>query len=301
MDQGTFPTGTRTKGITRRPAGRSTRSAPLPKDEPFFRAAGFFLLAYSSPATPRRSGFRPPIRTTTPVLPPIKENDRDDTPVLLVPPLEPRAAAEVGPGERPVEELSARSWPASTSFVDAQVGRLMAALDEAGLAENIDRRPVGGLRPASRGETDRQARTRFGTGWPAASPRSSPARESRPEDAAHAPPSSRHLPHADRPVRAPGRDDLEGDQLCFRNSGIRPHHVIVPRLRRTTRGTTDLAANAADTFGMPMEAKSSTTSRPTPHEWENVISQHRCRNCSGASPVDPEHRRPASPRSAQRS
>ena len=105
-----------------------------PKDQPFFLAAGFFLPHVPCYATQQWFDLYPDDDT---VLPPLQAGDRDDTPRFSwythwsLP--EPRL--------RWVREHNqwrnlVRSYLACTSFVDAQIGRLLAALDESGQAEN---------------------------------------------------------------------------------------------------------------------------------------------------------------------
>ena len=105
-----------------------------PKDQPFFLAAGFFLPHVPCYATQKWFDLYPDDDS---VLPKILENDRADTPRFSwylhweLP--EPRL--------KWVKESNqwrnlVRSYLACTSFVDAQIGRLMTALDEAGLTEN---------------------------------------------------------------------------------------------------------------------------------------------------------------------
>lgn len=105
-----------------------------PKDKPFFLAAGFFLPHVPCYATQKWFDLYPDDDS---VLPKILEDDRADTPRFSwylhwsLP--EPRL--------KWVKENNqwrnlVRSYLACTSFVDAQVGRLMDALDEAGLADN---------------------------------------------------------------------------------------------------------------------------------------------------------------------
>lgn len=105
-----------------------------PKDQPFFLAAGFFLPHVPCYATQKWFDLYPDDDS---VLPKIKEGDRDDTPRISwymhwnLP--EPRL--------KWVKENNqwrnlVRSYLACTSFVDAQVGRLMEALEESGQADN---------------------------------------------------------------------------------------------------------------------------------------------------------------------
>ncbi len=105
-----------------------------PKDEPFFLAAGFFLPHVPCYATQKWFDLYPDDDS---VLPAILEQDRDDTPRFSwylhweLP--EPRLqwAKENNQWRNLV-----RSYLACTSFVDSQIGRLITALDEAGVAEN---------------------------------------------------------------------------------------------------------------------------------------------------------------------
>ena len=105
-----------------------------PKDKPFFLAAGFFLPHVPCYATQKWFDLYPDDDS---VLPKIIENDRADTPRFSwylhwdLP--EPRLKwiKENGQWRNLV-----RSYLACTSFVDAQIGRLINALDEAGVADN---------------------------------------------------------------------------------------------------------------------------------------------------------------------
>ena len=105
-----------------------------PKDRPFFLAAGFFLPHVPCYATQKWFDLYPDDDT---VLPKILEGDRDDTPRFSwylhweLP--EPRLKWVK---EKNQWRNLVRSYLASTSFVDAQVGRLLTALDEAGIADN---------------------------------------------------------------------------------------------------------------------------------------------------------------------
>jgi len=103
-------------------------------DKPFFLSVGFFLPHVPCYATQRWFDLYPDDDS---LLPLVKPNDRDDTPRFSwylhwnLP--EPRL--------KWVEQQHqwrnlVRSYLACTSFVDAQIGRLMQALDEAGLADN---------------------------------------------------------------------------------------------------------------------------------------------------------------------
>ncbi len=105
-----------------------------PSDKPFFLALGFFLPHVPCYATQKWFDLYPDDDT---VLPPILENDRDDTPRFSwylhwqLP--EPRLAAI---READQWRNLVRSYLASTSFVDAQVGRLLTALDASDHRDN---------------------------------------------------------------------------------------------------------------------------------------------------------------------
>lgn len=105
-----------------------------PTDQPWFIAAGFFLPHVPCYATQKWFDLYPDDDS---VLPPVLEDDRGDTPRFSwylhwdLP--EPRLKwlRESGQWRNLV-----RSYLACTSFVDAQVGRILQALEQAGLAEN---------------------------------------------------------------------------------------------------------------------------------------------------------------------
>lgn len=105
-----------------------------PQEEPFFIAAGFFLPHVPCYATQKWFDLYPDDDS---VLPRVLDGDRDDTPRFSwylhwsLP--EPRL--------KWVQENNqwrnlVRSYLASTSFVDAQIGRLLDALEESGHADN---------------------------------------------------------------------------------------------------------------------------------------------------------------------
>jgi arylsulfatase A-like enzyme len=105
-----------------------------PRDQPFFIAAGFFLPHVPCYATQKWFDLYPDDDS---VLPSVLEGDRSDTPRFSwyihweLP--EPRL--------KWVQENNqwrnlVRSYLASTSFVDAQIGRLLNALEESGHAED---------------------------------------------------------------------------------------------------------------------------------------------------------------------
>jgi arylsulfatase A-like enzyme len=105
-----------------------------PKDQPFFIAAGFLLPHVPCYATKKWFDLYP---DDDRVLPRVLENDRDDTPRFSwylhwsLP--EPRLAWLK---EKNQWRNLVRRYLASVSFADAQVGRLLAALEESGHAEN---------------------------------------------------------------------------------------------------------------------------------------------------------------------
>ncbi len=106
----------------------------MPTDQPFFLAAGFFLPHVPCYATQKWFDLYPDDDS---VLPPVRRDDRDDTPRFSwnlhwsLP--EPRLkwVEESGQWRNLV-----RSYLACTSFVDAQIGRVLDALEKRGLAEN---------------------------------------------------------------------------------------------------------------------------------------------------------------------
>ncbi|MGH8017587.1 MAG: sulfatase-like hydrolase/transferase, partial [Opitutaceae bacterium] len=105
-----------------------------PADRPFFIAAGF-LLPHVPCFAPQKWFDLYPADTLQ--LPPVREDDRDDTPRFSwylhwrLP--EPRLATLRERNEwRPL----VRAYLASTSFMDAQVGRVLSALEATGRVEN---------------------------------------------------------------------------------------------------------------------------------------------------------------------
>jgi arylsulfatase A-like enzyme len=134
MDWGVFPHRDEDKGDYQVASWTIEQLRNLPADQPFFMAAGFFLPHVPCYATQKWFDLYPDDDS---VLPVIREDDRDDTPRFSwyihweLP--EPRL--------KWVKENNqwrnlVRSYLACTSFVDAQIGRILEALDESGLAEN---------------------------------------------------------------------------------------------------------------------------------------------------------------------
>ena len=134
MDWGVFPHKDEEKGDYQIASWAIEQIKSAPKDKPFFLATGFFLPHVPCYATQRWFDLYPDDDS---VLPLVKDDDRNDTPRFSwylhwsLP--EPRL--------KWVKEHNqwrnlVRSYLACTSFVDSQVGRLLDALDEAGLSEN---------------------------------------------------------------------------------------------------------------------------------------------------------------------
>lgn len=134
MDWGVFPHRDEDKGDYQVASWAVEQIRSAPRDRPFFLAAGFFLPHVPCYATQKWFDLYP---VDDSVLPPIRLDDRDDTPRFSwylhwnLP--EPRLKWV---RENYQWRNLVRSYLACTSFVDAQVGRLLDALDEAGLSEN---------------------------------------------------------------------------------------------------------------------------------------------------------------------
>lgn len=113
---------------------RSRSNTTADEDKPFFLAAGFFLPHVPCYATQPWFDLYP---SDDRLLPLIKADDRSDTPRFSwylhwnLP--EPRLKWVQ---ENDQWRNLCRSYLACTSFVDAQIGRILTALEEAGLAEN---------------------------------------------------------------------------------------------------------------------------------------------------------------------
>ncbi len=134
MDWGVFPHRDEDKGDYQVASFAVEQIKSAPRDQPFFLAAGFFLPHVPCYATQLWFDLYPDDDS---VLPVIQDNDRDDTPRFSwyihwnLP--EPRLKWV---RENDQWRNLVRSYLACTSFVDAQVGRILTALEEAGLAEN---------------------------------------------------------------------------------------------------------------------------------------------------------------------
>ena len=106
----------------------------MPEDKPFFLAAGFFLPHVPCYATQKWFDLYPEDAS---ILPEMPKDDRDDT---------PRSSWWIHwslpePRQKWIEENDqainlVRSYLASTSFVDSQIGRILDALDRAGFKDN---------------------------------------------------------------------------------------------------------------------------------------------------------------------
>lgn len=134
MDWGVFSHRDEDKGDYQVASWAVEQIQSAPKDQPFFLAAGFFLPHVPCYATQKWFDLYPDDDS---VLPRVQPNDRDDTPRFSwylhwnLP--EPRLKWVQ---ENHQWRNLVRSYLACTSFVDAQVGRVVKALDDAGLSEN---------------------------------------------------------------------------------------------------------------------------------------------------------------------
>lgn len=133
MDWGVFPHEDSQKGDFQVASWAIEQIKKAPKDRPFFLATGFFLPHVPCYVTQKWLDLYP---NDSSILPQILETDREDTPHFSwylhwhLP--EPR----LGWLKENHQWINlVRSYLASTSFVDAQIGRLLDALDEAGLTE----------------------------------------------------------------------------------------------------------------------------------------------------------------------
>lgn len=135
MDWGTFDHKDEDKGDWQVASWAVDQIAELAKtpDQPFFLAAGFFLPHVPCYVTQKWYDMYP---DETLVMPPIIDGDRDDTPESswyihwYLP--EPRTSWLKANNQ--LRNLT-RSYLASVSFVDSQVGRILDQLDESGLAD----------------------------------------------------------------------------------------------------------------------------------------------------------------------
>ncbi len=134
MDWGVFPHRDEDKGDYQVASWTIGQIRSMPAGQPFFLAAGFFLPHVPCYATQKWFDLYP---DDDRVLPVVQEHDRDDTPRFSwylhwsLP--EPRLKWMQ---EHHQWRNLVRSYLACTSFVDAQVGRIVDALDDAGLSDN---------------------------------------------------------------------------------------------------------------------------------------------------------------------
>jgi arylsulfatase A-like enzyme len=134
MDWGEFPHKDEDKGDYQVASWAVEQIRTAPRDRPFFLAAGFFLPHVPCYATQKWFDLYPDDDS---VLPIINERDRDDTPRFSwylhwnLP--EPRLKWV---RDNQQWRNLVRSYLASTSFVDEQVGRLVEALEAADLSRN---------------------------------------------------------------------------------------------------------------------------------------------------------------------
>ncbi len=134
MDWGVFPHRDEDKQDFKVASWAVEQLRTMPKDQPFFLATGFFLPHVPCYATQKWFDLYPDDDS---VLAAVKEDDRDDTPRFswylhwCLP--EPRLKWM---RDNSQWRNLVRSYLACTSFIDAQVGRLLDALEEAGLADN---------------------------------------------------------------------------------------------------------------------------------------------------------------------
>ncbi|NLF73585.1 MAG: sulfatase [Candidatus Anammoximicrobium sp.] len=134
MDWGVFPHRDEDKGDYQVASWTVAQIRSVPRDQPFFLAAGFFLPHVPCYVTQKWYDLYPDDDS---VLPVIREDDRNDTPRFSwylhweLP--EPRLKWVK---ENHQWKNLVRSYLACTTFVDSQIGRILDALDECGLADN---------------------------------------------------------------------------------------------------------------------------------------------------------------------
>ena len=205
--------------------------------------------------------------------------------VLVVSALEPaRAAAEVDPRDNNQWRNLVRSYLACTSFVDAQIGRVLDGTRRVRPGRQHDRRRVERPRLAPGRERDHRQEHALGA-LDARAADLRRARASRKRRAASSPAELLDIyPTLVELCGLPARNDLEGTVSC-RSCRMPAARASGRRSPRTTRATTASAASAGATSAMPTAAKSSTTCRTDPHEWTNLAADRKY------SAVIAEHRR----------
>lgn len=134
MDWGVFPHRDEDKGDYQVASWTIEQLKSAPQDEPFFLAAGFFLPHVPCFVTQKWYDLFPDDDS---VLPIIREDDRDDTPRFSWYPHwnlpEPRLKWV---RDNQQWRNLVKSYLASSSFVDAQIGRIVEALEASGHADN---------------------------------------------------------------------------------------------------------------------------------------------------------------------
>ncbi|MFI5380747.1 MAG: sulfatase [Tepidisphaerales bacterium] len=135
MDWGVFPTDDRDQPDWKTAENTIAQLARRPKDKPFFIACGFRLPHVPCFASQKWFDLIP--NENDIVLPPVKDNERAGTPAFSwylhwkLP--EPRLSWLKKSNQwRPL----VRAYLASTTFMDSQLGRVLDALDAAGVADN---------------------------------------------------------------------------------------------------------------------------------------------------------------------
>ncbi len=134
IDWGVFPHRDEDKGDYQVASWTIEQLRAAPKDQPFFLSAGFFLPHVPCYVTQE---WYDSIPDDDRLLPEISDSDRDDTPHFSwylhwqLP--EPRLKWL---RENDQWRNLVRSYLACTSFVDAQIGRILQTLEETGLADN---------------------------------------------------------------------------------------------------------------------------------------------------------------------
>ncbi|WP_164103304.1 sulfatase [Candidatus Laterigemmans baculatus] len=134
VDWGTFPHRDEDKGDWRVASWAVDQLEKMPEEEPFFMSVGFFLPHVPCYATQKWFDLYP---DATLQMPPLQPSDRDDTPMFSwylhwdLPEPRLRWLREANQW-RPLVQ----SYLASISFVDSQIGRVLAALEASGHADD---------------------------------------------------------------------------------------------------------------------------------------------------------------------
>ena len=252
--------GTKTRGTTRSPAPAIEALQQAPPDKPFFVACGFRLPHVPCYAPQKYFDLYP---DATLQMPPVLENDRDDTPRFSwylhwrLP--EPRLKTLREYGEwRPL----VRAYLASTSFMDAQLGRVLDALEATGRADNT-MVVVWGDHGWHLGEKlisgknslwDRSTRVPLIFAGPGI------AEDAQVRAARRV---AGHLPDAAGTGRLPGSHRISKATASCRSCRTPTRRASGPPSRRTTTTTTASAPSAGATSATPTAPRNCTTCRPT--------------------------------------